>query len=101
MCANASSTTSTYCRTSLPKSTRSYVTNNGLNGEIREIGKEQVALQPILSCEKWVELWGDVCDDIGYLRDQWRQKMSETFQQCQGLEGLQMITGGVEKWRDR
>jgi hypothetical protein len=85
----------------LPEPTGPYVTNNGINGEIREIGEDQVALQHILKCERWVELWRKACGDIGYFRDHWRQKIWESVVQCQGLEGLQMITGGVEKWSER
>jgi hypothetical protein len=56
----------------LPEPTGPYVTNNGFNGEI---GEDQLALQHILKCEMWIELWREVCDDIGYFRDHWRQKM--------------------------
>lgn len=39
-------------RMKLPEPAGPYVASNGINGEIREIGKNQVALQHILKCEK-------------------------------------------------
>jgi hypothetical protein len=73
-----------------------------VDGDYSPLGEDQVALRHVLSHPQWIGVWSKVCCSIGgYFPDLWRQEMWSTVVQCQGLEGLQMITGGVEKWRER
>lgn len=63
---------------------------------------DQIALQFLLSKDRWCEKWHSVCRQIGPdFSEHWRQQLFFCAAQCQGLEGMRMLgPEGTKNWEE-
>ncbi|KUJ15085.1 uncharacterized protein LY89DRAFT_720481 [Mollisia scopiformis] len=64
---------------------------------------DQIALEHALASRRWREAWERVRYQVGEdFEEEWRQSLWHSTVECQGLEGLEMLTpAGLEKWRPK